>query len=160
MVLACFFSAAAGFNAPGAWLRHGSTTSFSLSGPALVPRLIGAPLMKLPGFGLNDREMARLSQMKRRDEPLEEEVRGLYVLGAAGGASMFKTPLARGHPPFAVARTRLLGATRWAREESPRACRRGKTAVALWCMPKVADSSDLSDEQPRSNLRGHPHSLS
>ena len=77
MVLACFFSAAAGFNAPGAWVRHGITASYSLSGPALTPRLIGAPLMKLPGFGLNDREMARLSQMKRRDEPLEEKVRGL-----------------------------------------------------------------------------------
>ena len=37
------------------------------------------------GFGLTDREAARLSQMKRTDEPLEEEVRGLYIVGATGG---------------------------------------------------------------------------
>lgn len=36
-------------------------------------------------FGLSEREMARLAQMKRPDEPLDEEVRGLYVLGATGG---------------------------------------------------------------------------
>ena len=41
--------------------------------------------MQARGFGLSDREMARLAQMKRPDEPLDEEVRGLSVLGATGG---------------------------------------------------------------------------
>ena len=45
-------------------------------------RAKAAPTM---GFGLTDREAARLSQMKRTDEPLEEEVRGLYIVGATGG---------------------------------------------------------------------------
>ena len=45
-------------------------------------RARAAPTM---GFGLSDRESARFSQMKRTDEPLEEEVRGLYIVGATGG---------------------------------------------------------------------------
>ena len=40
------------------------------------------------GFGLSEREMKRLSQMKRSDEPLEEEVKGLYVLGAVAGIAL------------------------------------------------------------------------
>lgn len=60
-----------------AWVRRGATLGQRVGTTHLQ--------MKLPDFGLNAREMARLSQMKRRDEPLEEEVRGLYVLGAAGG---------------------------------------------------------------------------
>ena len=59
------------------WVRRGATLGQRLGTTRLQ--------MKLPDFGLNAREIARLSQMKRRDEPLEEEVRGLYVLGAAGG---------------------------------------------------------------------------
>jgi hypothetical protein len=30
-------------------------------------------------------EVMKQEVMKRRDEPLEQEVRGLYILGAAGG---------------------------------------------------------------------------
>ena len=110
LVQVCSFSAAAGFSVVGfteldpfdGRVRHSAiqthrplapTASVCLSCPTISPAWVrrGATLgqtrlqMKLPGFGLNAREMARLSQMKRRDEPLEEEVRGLYVLGAAGG---------------------------------------------------------------------------
>lgn len=60
-----------------AWVRRGATLGQRLGKTR--------PQMKLPDFGLNAREAARLSQMKRRDEPLEQEVRGLYILGAAGG---------------------------------------------------------------------------
>ena len=56
-----------------AWVRRGATLGLRLAKTH--------PQMKLPDFGLNAREAARLSQMKRRDEPLEQEVRGLYILG-------------------------------------------------------------------------------
>jgi hypothetical protein len=58
---------------PRAWVRRGATLGLRLAKTH--------PQMKLPDFGLNAREAARLSQMKRRDEPLEQEVRGLYILG-------------------------------------------------------------------------------
>ena len=37
-------------------------------------------------FGLSEREMRRLSAMKTSDEPLEEEVEGLCILGGMAGA--------------------------------------------------------------------------
>ena len=71
-----------------AWVRRGATLRLRLAKTH--------PQMKLPDFGLNAREAARLSQMKRRDEPLEQEVRGLYILGAAGGlllgATLVRSP--------------------------------------------------------------------
>ena len=71
-----------------AWVRRGATLGLRLAKTH--------PQMKLPDFGLNAREAARLSQMKRRDEPLEQEVRGLYILGAAGGlllgATLVRSP--------------------------------------------------------------------
>jgi len=38
------------------------------------------------GFGLDPRAMRRMSEMKRADEPLREELQGLCLLGAVGGS--------------------------------------------------------------------------
>merc|ERR1712151_1429252 len=45
------------------------------------------------GFGLSPREMARMSPMVRPDEPLEEELQGLVVLGAIVGLCCGKVVL-------------------------------------------------------------------
>ena len=73
-------------------LRQGSLTEAEVSDASYVmratlPRHVSCRIRAAPtmGFGLTDRESARLSQMKRTDEPLVEEVRGLYIVGATGG---------------------------------------------------------------------------
>mmetsp|Transcript_775 Transcript_775/g.2391 ORF Transcript_775/g.2391 Transcript_775/m.2391 type:complete len:243 (+) Transcript_775:272-1000(+) len=45
------------------------------------------------GFGLSKRERTRLSRLRRPDEPLEEELRGLALIGAVAGALFLGGPL-------------------------------------------------------------------
>ncbi|KAL1528215.1 hypothetical protein AB1Y20_009574 [Prymnesium parvum] len=44
-----------------------------------------SPVYLQGGFGFDDRQMKRFNEMKRADEPLEEELKGLALLG--GGAA-------------------------------------------------------------------------
>jgi hypothetical protein len=44
-------------------------------------------------FGLSKRERTRLSRLRRPDEPLEEELRGLALIGAVAGALFLGGPL-------------------------------------------------------------------
>ena len=44
-------------------------------------------------FGLSKRERTRLSRLRRQDEPLEEELRGLALIGAIVGVILLGGPL-------------------------------------------------------------------
>jgi len=58
-----------------------------------IPRVLSAaPVAQGGAFGMDPREIKRLSEMKRADEPLEEESLGLCVIGAVGGALVLKGP--------------------------------------------------------------------